>query len=137
MGLERFISAQEGLYDRALEEIKKGKKQSHWMWFIFPQIAGLGHSTTAKFYGIANLEEAKSYMAHPVLSRHLIEISEVLLKIENKTATEILGTPDDMKLRSSMTLFARTDNTNPVFKEVLCKYFSGIHDELTLKILKQ
>ena len=137
MGLERFISAQEGLYARALEEIKKGKKQSHWMWFIFPQIAGLGHSTTAKFYGIANLEEAKSYMAHPVLSRHLIEISEALLKIENKTATEILGTPDDMKLRSSMTLFAHTENTNPVFKEVLRKFFSGIHDELTLKILKQ
>jgi uncharacterized protein (DUF1810 family) len=124
MGLERFISAQEGRYARALEEIKNGRKQSHWMLFIFPQIAGLGHSTAAKFYGITNLEEADSYLAHPVLGRNLIEISEALLKIENKTATEILGTPDDIKLRSSMTLFAHAD-TNPVFKEVLGKCFQA------------
>lgn len=135
--LSRFLDAQNQIYLTALNEVKSGRKASHWMWFVFPQITGLGQSSTAKFYGIANLEEAERYLAHPVLGRHLIEISEALLQVENKTATEILGTPDDMKLRSSMTLFAVTGNTHPVFKQVLDKYFSGSPDELTLKLLKQ
>lgn len=135
--LSRFLDAQNQIYLTALNEVKSGRKESHWMWFVFPQITGLGQSSTAKFYGIVNLEEAENYLAHPVLGRHLIEISEALLKVENKTATEILGTPDDMKLRSSMTLFAIAGNTYPVFKQVLDKYFSGIPDELTLKLLKQ
>jgi uncharacterized protein (DUF1810 family) len=135
-GLTKFLDAQNQIYLTALAEIKRGRKESHWMWFVFPQILGLGHSSTAKFYGINDLEEAESYLAHPVLGRHLIEISEALLKVENKTATEILGTPDDMKLRSSMTLFAITGNAHPVFKQVLDKYFSGIPDEKTLKLLK-
>lgn len=136
-GLTKFLDAQNQIYLTALAEIKKGRKESHWMWFVFPQIQGLGQSPTAKFYGITNLKEAESYMEHPVLGRHLIEISEALLKLENKTATEILGIPDDMKLRSSMTLFANTANAHPVFKQVLEKYFSGIPDELTIKILQQ
>lgn len=135
-GLTKFLDAQNQIYLTALAEIRRGRKESHWMWFVFPQISGLGHSSTAKFYGINDLEEAESYLAHPVLGRHLIEISEALLKVENKTATEILGTPDDMKLRSSMTLFAITSNAHPVFRQVLDKYFSGIPDEKTLRLLK-
>jgi len=137
MGLERFITAQEKMYDQALREIQNGRKQTHWMWFVFPQIAGLGHSATAKFYSIVNLEEAEGYLAHPVLGKHLVEISEELLKIEGKSVNAIFGTPDDMKLRSSMTLFANTTSAPPVFKKVLDKYFSGFPDPQTLKRLQQ
>ena len=136
-GLVRFLEAQNQVYLKALSEIKKGKKQSHWMWYIFPQIMGLGSSENAKFYGIANLEEAVDYLAHPVLGKHLIEITEVLLQINGKSATEIFGTPDDIKLQSSMTLFAYVPAANPIFNQVLQKYFQGLQDEYTLEILNK
>lgn len=136
-GLTRFLEAQNQMYLKALAEVRNGEKQSHWMWFVFPQIKGLGFSETAKFYGIADLDEAEAYLSHPVLGKHLIEISEALLKIEDKTATEIFGTPDDMKLRSSMTLFAKVNNANTVFIEVLQKYFHGMQDTYTEELLEQ
>ena len=135
--LTRFIDAQNQMYLKALSEIKNGHKQSHWMWFIFPQLKGLGKSETAKFYGIADLNEAQAYLIHPVLGKHLIEITMALLQINNRTANEIFGSPDDMKLRSCMTLFANVKNTNPVFGQVLERYFNGLQDELTLQLLLQ
>src|SRR5690606_7849927 len=101
--------AQNHVYQRALEEIRKGKKISHWMWYIFPQVEGLGHSDTAKYYAISDLDEAAEYLKHPVLSKHLIEIATALMTVNNRTALEIFGTPDDLKLRSSMTLFAEVE----------------------------
>jgi uncharacterized protein (DUF1810 family) len=134
--LVRFLEAQNQMYLKALAEVRNGKKLSHWMWFVFPQLKGLGFSETAKFYGIADLNEAEAYLAHPVLGRHLIEISEALLTVDDKTATEIFGTPDDMKLRSSMTLFSMVANADPVFGKVLQKYFFGLRDEYTEELLE-
>ncbi|SCY96292.1 DUF1810 domain-containing protein [Flavobacterium caeni] len=125
------------MYLKALAEVRNGKKESHWMWFVFPQIKGLGFSETAKFYGIADLEEAEAYLAHPVLGKHLIEISEALLKIEDKTATEIFGTPDDMKLRSCMTLFSKVPETDKIFEKILDKYFGGSQDDYTEELLQR
>ena len=105
------------------------------MWYIFPQIAGLGFSSTSKFYAIANRAEAESYLAHPTLGKHLIEISNALLEIEGKTANQIFGSPDDVKLKSSMTLFGALDKTNPVFQKVLDKYFDGAKDQRTLELI--
>ncbi len=133
--LSRFLDAQNQVYLKALSEIKKGRKQSHWMWFIFPQLKGLGKSENANYFGIDNLEEATGYLAHPVLGKHLIEITEALLQIKGKSAIEIFGTTDDIKLRSSMTLFARVSDANPIFEQVLQKYFDGLHDETTLDLL--
>ncbi|WP_432711602.1 DUF1810 domain-containing protein [Pedobacter sp.] len=135
--LYRFLNAQNQVYLKALDEIKNGKKKSHWMWYIFPQIIGLGHSDTAKFYGIKDLNEAASYLKHPVLGKHLIEISNVLLQLNGKTANQIFGSPDDLKLRSCMTLFANVKNADPVFQDVLTKYFKGEQDALTLKLLQR
>ena len=134
--LTKFLEAQNQLYLQALSELKNEKKESHWMWFIFPQIEGLGASETAKFYAISNLEEAKAYLAHPVLGKHLIEIAEAVMKIDGKSAKEIFGTPDDLKLRSSMTLFSKVKNTHPIFGEVLEKYFEGLDDPRTNDLLK-
>ena len=134
--LIKFLEAQNQMYWTALSEIKNGKKISHWMWFIFPQMKGLGFSDTAKFYGISDLEEATAYLAHPILGRHLIEISEVVMSVDNQTATEIFGTPDDMKLRSSMTLFSKVKGANPVFMKVLEKYFLGMKDTYTEELLE-
>src|SRR5438045_4596801 len=103
--LNRFLSAQQPIYAQVLQELRNGKKTTHWMWCILPQIEGLGSSSTAKFYSIKSIEEAKEYLAHPVLGKRLLECSETILQIEGKTADEIFGYPDDMKLRSSMTLF--------------------------------
>jgi uncharacterized protein (DUF1810 family) len=133
--LIKFLDAQNQVYLKALSEIKKGKKETHWMWYIFPQIKGLGSSETAQYYGIKNLNEATAYLQHPILGKHLIEISEEVLKLKGKTATQIFGTPDDMKLRSCMTLFANVENANSVFQKVLAKYFNGLPDELTLQLL--
>jgi uncharacterized protein (DUF1810 family) len=134
--LIRFLNAQNQVYLKALSEIKKGKKDTHWMWYIFPQIKGLGSSETANYYAIKDLNEAAAYLQHPILSKHLVEISEEVLNLKGKTATQIFGTPDDMKLRSCMTLFANVENTNPVFQKVLEKFFNGLPDELTLQLLK-
>jgi uncharacterized protein (DUF1810 family) len=136
-GLMRFLEAQNQVYLKALSEIKEGKKNSHWMWYIFPQIKGLGSSETAKQYGIKDLNEATAYLQHPVLGKHLIEISEEVLNLSEKTATQIFGTPDDVKLRSCMTLFANVKNTNLVFQKIIVKYFNGLPDELTLELLNR
>lgn len=135
--LTRFLDAQNQVYLNALSEIRKGKKQTHWMWFIFPQLKGLGRSSTAQYYGITGLEEASAYLQHPVLGKHLVQIASALLESQGRTASDIFGSPDDMKLRSSMTLFSQVENTDPVFQKVLDKYFQGRPDELTLKIVKQ
>jgi uncharacterized protein (DUF1810 family) len=134
--LKRFTTVQETKYETALNEIKNGRKQSHWMWFIFPQVAGLGFSETTKFYAIKDLSEASLYLEHPLLGARLIDISEALLGIEGKTANQVFGSPDDLKLRSCMTLFSLVADTNPVFDAVLKKYFSGIKDAKTIEIIR-
>lgn len=133
--LKRFLDAQTNDYSRALREIKNGRKQSHWMWYIFPQIKGLGFSETAKFYAINDLQEARAYLEHPILGSRLIEISNALLAQEGKSANQILGSPDDLKLRSSMTLFSSLDKADPVFQAVLTKYYAGEADQRTLSII--
>ncbi|WP_020607238.1 DUF1810 domain-containing protein [Spirosoma spitsbergense] len=135
--LKRFLDAQSDDYNRALGEIRNGKKQSHWMWYIFPQIAGLGYSETAKFYALRDLEEAHAYLEHPVLGSRLIEIAQALLAIEGKTANQILGSPDDLKLHSCMTLFSRVAPADPVFTAVLERYYNGIPDQRTLALLQR
>lgn len=133
--LERFVSAQERDYLTALGEIRQGRKRSHWMWYIFPQLRGLGMSSTSYFYGIENLEEAKAFLDDPFLGKNLIEISEALLSLDNSDARSIMGSPDDLKLRSSMTLFSLAAPEEPVFKKVLEKFYLGIQDPATLRIL--
>lgn len=129
--LTRFIEAQEGVYKTALKEIKNGKKKSHWMWYIFPQIAGLGYSETSKFYAIRNLSEAADYMQHPVLGKRLVEISSELLNLATDDAAAVFGSVDSLKLKSSMTLFSLLKEANPVFQKVLDKYFDGMKDQKT------
>lgn len=136
-GLARFLEAQNHTYLKALSEIESGKKTSHWIWYVFPQLKGLGKSDMAQFYGIENLKEAEDYLAHPVLGKHLLAISEALLKINTKSALEIFGSPDDLKLCSSMTLFATADQGNPVFRAVLERYFNSIPDIRTLELIEQ
>ena len=133
--LSRFIDAQQSAYNVALSEIKSGRKTSHWTWYIFPQVKGLGFSETSKFYGIESLDEASAYLEHPVLGKRLIEICEALLKLKSVQADEVFGRPDDMKLKSSMTLFAAVPNSNVVFRAVLKKFFKGEQDKNTLRIL--
>jgi len=133
--LSRFLTVQEEGYATALAEIQSGKKRSHWMWYIFPQIAGLGLSETSKFYAIKDRAEAEAYFKHPVLGKRLLEISQALIELEDNHATRILGRPDDMKLKSSMTLFAALPDTNPVFAAVLTKFFNGIPDWETQRLL--
>ena len=133
--LKRFLDAQEDDFEIALSEIKNGSKQSHWMWYIFPQIKGLGFSSMANFYAIKTKAEAENYLAHPVLGKRLIEISTALLEIEGKTAHQIFDSPDDIKLKSSMTLFGALENTNPVFQSVLDKYFNGAKDFKTVELI--
>jgi uncharacterized protein (DUF1810 family) len=133
--LKRFLDAQENDFERALAEIRRGRKQSHWMWYTFPQIAGLGLSETAKFYSVKDVSEAEDFLAHPVLGARLVRISEALLEIEGKTANQIFGSPDDVKLKSSMTLFGSLDDAHPVFQRILDKYFGGAKDSRTLELL--
>lgn len=133
--LNRFINAQKGDYEIAREEIRNGKKRSHWMWYIFPQIRGLGRSSMAYRYGIESLEEARAYLADPVLGGNLREISGILLGLETNDAYRVFGSPDDMKLRSSMTLFALVSEEGSVFHGVLDKFFGGRMDSRTLQML--
>ncbi len=135
MSLDRFLKAQAASYDTALREIRGGRKYSHWMWYIFPQIQGLGFSSTAQYYAISDLQEAKDYLAEPTLRARLLEISGALLELDTSDASAVFGWPDDMKLRSSMTLFAEAEPECTVFSDVIQKYFSGIKDDKTLKIL--
>ena len=134
--LERFKSAQASSYDGALREVRRGRKTSHWMWYIFPQVRGLGRSSTADFYGISGKEEARAYLADPVLGARLKEISEALLELEDKDAGKIFGFPAELKLRSSMTLFAEVSGPDSVFQQVLDAYYHGKKDERTLQILR-
>lgn len=133
--LDRFVAAQQDSYPIALSEIQNGYKRSHWMWYIFPQVAGLGRSSTSQYYGICDLQEAVEFLHHPVLGHNLIEISEALLGLTTNNATEIFGKPDDKKLRSSMTLFAAAGPEYSVFRKVLEKFFDGREDRRTLRIL--
>jgi len=133
--LSRFLRAQETSYETALAELRPGSKRSHWMWFIFPQIAGLGSSPTAQLYAIKTVEEAEAYAAHPILGPHLIACAEALLNVEGKSASEIMGYPDDLKLRSSATLFAEVSPPGSVFHRLLDKFFEGKPDMQTLEIL--
>jgi uncharacterized protein (DUF1810 family) len=130
--LARFVSAQAPVIKSALAELAAGRKASHWMWFVFPQIAGLGASPTARRYAIASLDEARAYLAHPVLGPRLERCVEALLGHGGLSARQIMGSPDDMKLRSSLTLFARAGPGRPLFAEGLAKYFEGEPDPLTL-----
>ncbi len=135
--IKKFLDAQKNDYRQALQEIRRGQKQSHWIWYIFPQLKSLGRSETAKYYGINDLEEARAYLAEPTLRSRLIEISEALLGLSENDPRRVMGYPDDLKLRSSMTLFAAADPDCPVFQQVLDKYFNGEPDPLTLKLLKE
>jgi uncharacterized protein (DUF1810 family) len=135
--LKRFTEAQEADYELALSEIKNGRKRSHWIWYIFPQIKGLGFSEMSKFYAINDLSEAEAYLNDPVLGNRLIEISQALLQLPDDNATDIFGSPDDLKLKSSMTLFASVPGAPAVFQSVLDKFFNGEKDEKTLQILKE
>ena len=136
MSLQRFIDAQQSDYETALSEIKRGRKQSHWMWYIFPQIQGLGFSSTSKLYAIRNLQEAQEYLNHPLLGKRLKEITDVLINLPSNNAHEIFGSPDDVKLKSSMTLFASLPDADPVFESALKKFFKGEKDAKTLSIIK-
>ena len=135
--LQRFLKAQEGVYSTALAEIRSGRKRSHWIWYIFPQIQGLGFSPTAQRYAIKDLGEAKAYMQDPVLKERLLEISSALLELSSSDPTAVMGYPDDLKLRSSMTLFMQAAPEEPVFRKVLDKYFSGRPDGKTVEILQR
>ncbi len=133
--LQRFLEAQTPVYDEALAELRAGKKRSHWMWFIFPQVAGLGRSETAMFYAIRSLDEAAAYLQHPVLGPRLVECTELVNRVSGKTVQQIFGSPDDMKFRSCMTLFAHVSAGSGVFENALQKYFAGKQDLLTLERL--
>lgn len=133
--LDRFLEAQEDDYQKALGEIKRGMKTGHWMWYIFPQIDGLGRSAIAKFFAVSDRAEAERYLSHPVLGRRLLEISSELLKLKTSNPVQIFGGIDSMKLRSSMTLFMLMKEASPVFQEVLNKFFGGAPDPLTIQIL--
>jgi uncharacterized protein (DUF1810 family) len=133
--ITRFLDAQNKLYLTAFSEIKKGKKETHWMWFIFPQIKGLGTSNISKYYAIADLQEAKEFLDHPILAKHLIEISRLLLTFKRKSAEGILGDLGARKLCSSMTLFSQVEGADPVFQEILNTFFMGYSDPLTLAII--
>jgi uncharacterized protein (DUF1810 family) len=133
--LKRFLEAQNRDYATALSEIKAGKKRSHWIWYIFPQIYGLGFSEISKRYAISDLPEAAAYLAHPILGKRLIEITSALQGLPDSNAREVMGSPDNLKLRSSMTLFAQVPGADPVFAAVLKKYFNGEKDKATLQLL--
>jgi uncharacterized protein (DUF1810 family) len=133
--LERFVDAQTGIYEQALAELRAGRKRSHWMWFVFPQIAGLGRSPTAQRYAISGLEEARAYLAHPLLGPRLRECCQALLQISDHDPADVLGAIDALKLRSSMTLFARADPQEALFTGVLEHWYGGRPDEATDRIL--
>ena len=133
--LQRFLDAQERVYDTVLAELRAGRKSSHWIWFIFPQIAGLGRSGTAQRFAIASLDEAKAYLQHPVLGTRLRACTQLVLDVNGRSVEEIFGHPDNLKFRSCMTLFLTAATDNTIFNDVLLKYFDGKPDQLTLDIL--
>ncbi|NNM71495.1 DUF1810 domain-containing protein [Enterovirga aerilata] len=134
--LARFLAAQESVWERALAELEAGQKRSHWMWFVFPQLAGLGHSPTARLYGISGLDEAKAYLAHPVLGSRLIACTQAVLGLEGRSLRQIFGSPDDLKFRSCMTLFdAAAERREGAFRAALGRYCDGDPDPRTLELL--
>jgi uncharacterized protein (DUF1810 family) len=136
--LERFTSAQEEVYDTVLAELRDGEKRTHWIWFIFPQLDGLGRSPASKYYAIKSLEEAREYLQHPLLGKRLLECAETLLEVEGRSVSQILGDPDDLKLRSCATLFAHVaGNSDSVFVRVLDQCFGGEPDRRTLEIIER
>lgn len=135
--LNRFLKAQEGVYERAFSEIKAGQKRTHWMWFIFPQIDGLGYSPTARRYSIKTLEEARQYLNHPVLGERLLECTEAVVNLKGGSASDVFGYPDDLKFRSSMTLFEKIAGSGSVFSLALDRYCHGERDDLTLRLLEK
>lgn len=134
--LQRFVTAQDPVFDRVCDELRAGAKRSHWMWFIFPQIAGLGHSAMAQKYAIASRDEAVAYLRHPVLGPRLKECTELVLAVQDRSSHAILGSPDDAKFCSSMTLFAEVAEANAVFRDAIARYYAGRVDQKTLDILR-
>ena len=135
--LNRFVRAQEGVYDRALAELRSGRKRTHWMWYIFPQIDGLGYSPTAKRYAIKSIEEARRYLNHPVLGKRLLECTEAVFAVKGRSVSEIFGYPDDLKFKSTMTLFEITAGSGSLFSSALDRYCSGERDTATLRLLEK
>jgi uncharacterized protein (DUF1810 family) len=135
--LSRFLDAQNPVYAGVCSELQRGRKESHWMWFIFPQLAGLGYSGTARFYAIKSVDEAKAFLQHQVLGKRLAECAELVLKHPEKSASRIFGFPDDLKLRSCMTLFASVSDPESVFHRVLDQFFGGEPDAKTLELLRR
>ena len=135
--LQRFVAAQDagGIYDRVTAELRQGQKVSHWMWFVFPQVAGLGQSPTSKKYAITSVDEARAYLSHPVLGPRLVECAGILARLAGRTAVQIFGAIDAQKLRSSMTLFSRAAPEEPLFRQVLDVYFDGQEDQATIAII--
>ena len=135
--LDRFVRAQDPVLDQVRRELGEGRKRSHWMWFVFPQLRGLGRSATAQRYGIGSLDEARAYLAHPVLGPRLVECTGLVNRVEGRSVHQIFGSPDDLKFRSSMTLFAAADPDAPAFREALDKYFGGALDGSTVERLQR
>jgi uncharacterized protein (DUF1810 family) len=135
--LQRFVDAQDGVFEQACEELYDGRKTSHWMWFVFPQLRGLGHSGMALRFGIASLGEARAYLAHPLLGQRLKECVRLALRIDGRSITDVFGSPDDLKFRSCMTLFQRAAPEEKLFADALQKYFGGTPDVRTLDLLRQ
>lgn len=133
--LQRFLDAQQPVYTDALKELRAGRKRSHWMWFIFPQIEGLGRSETARFYALANMDAAKAYLAHPTLGQRLLDCTNTMLTHKRRTAHDILGSPDDLKFRSSMTLFMAASEKGSPFERALQQFYGGEPDQATLSRL--
>jgi len=134
--LQRFVDAQDLVYRSVISELRAGVKQSHWMWFVFPQVAGLGRSATAELYAIQSLDEAKAYLTHPLLGGRLRECTQLMLDVMGKSARQILGNPDDLKFFSSMTLFAHAAPDEKLFRDALAKYFDGREDAMTAELLQ-
>ena len=135
--LSRFIEAQMAIYEGAMLELARGRKDSHWVWYIFPQIEGLGNSDTIKLYAIKSLEEGRAYLKHPVLGPRLIKACEILLSLKDASMDEVMGFPDDLKLLSSMTLFEALTDSNSIFTKVIDVYFDSERDEISLKLIKE
>lgn len=135
LDLDRFVQAQHDDYDRALAEVRSGRKRSHWMWYVFPQFAGLGSSAMAERYAIRSRGEAEAYLRHPVLGPRLVEIADAALAVEGRSASDVFGSPDDLKLRSCATLFAAVSLPRSVFERLIEKYFGGQRDDRTLRLM--
>jgi uncharacterized protein (DUF1810 family) len=133
--LNRFVDAQIPAYAQVISELRAGRKRSHWIWFIFPQLKGLGRSATAEYYGIGSIEEVAAYLQHPILGPRLEECTRLVVAVEERSIDDILGFPDNLKFRSSMTLFAQAAGDNPLFQAALNKYFAGEPDQITLDLL--